>query len=222
MIERHKNLPYLEDDTVLWRYMDISKFAVLLKDCMLYLNRLDNFADKKEGYLPLLDEILFGYRNSDEYAIRDRKRYFMNCWMISECESSLMWATYGTKGAAIKTTARKLAESLEKDADHKCHLFPVKYIDDLTESTHEPGENKNHYRLIYTKRKFFEQEHEARIIYFDCDRKYENQMGINVPIDTEKLIDQIVFSPTIDSESKRIVEILLQECKLPKAIPSCI
>lgn len=55
----------------------------------------------------------------------------------------------------------------------------------------------NIYRLFFTKRTFFEQEREVRLLYSVCD--IENHIkGIPLYVNLKKLILSIVVSPTSD------------------------
>jgi hypothetical protein len=61
-----------DDDTILWRYMDLAKFISLLKDKTLYMTRADMFEDPFEGAVGLL-------RNQKEY---DDSFYRKN-WLLT-------------------------------------------------------------------------------------------------------------------------------------------
>ena len=56
MIKQHQSFEYIPDDTVLWQYMSLTKFLFLIKNRKLHLHRIDDFPDKDEGVLSVLDK----------------------------------------------------------------------------------------------------------------------------------------------------------------------
>lgn len=206
MIKEHKDLPSLDDNTVLWRYMPLEKFLYLIRERKLYFCRLDAFEDKHEGRLSLLDKKIFHYNEtSAAYWERETKRHFANCWIQSPHELNLMWNNYGKGGIAIQTTVKSLKQSLEHDKDHMVYLSYIKYIDDQTESSHEPSEVINIFRILYSKRKFFEQEREVRLLY-SPDAPKEDEKGYPLDVDLKKLIEKVVLSPSSDTYLETIVK----------------
>ena len=45
-----------EDDSVIWRFLDLAKFISLLKDSALFMTRADKFEDQFEGAVCLLKD----------------------------------------------------------------------------------------------------------------------------------------------------------------------
>jgi hypothetical protein len=139
MFREHELLDTPEDDTILWRYLDLSDFLNLLARQTLYFaNRREFIADPWEGAIPAttteaakrvdryLSELYTELRGTDvskrkgservqdiERSIRSRQAtYGVNCWHKNEVESVAMWTlyTHGKDGVAIQTTVRLLKE----------------------------------------------------------------------------------------------------------------
>jgi hypothetical protein len=109
----------------IWRYMDLPKFLWLLDKQSLFLSRLDRFDDKFEGSAPLSlikarqarqsRELVITLRADSPDVIKTHRRNTaVNCWHMSEGESSAMWKLYSINnfGVAIRSTIQGLAESL--------------------------------------------------------------------------------------------------------------
>jgi hypothetical protein len=121
---------------------------------------------------------------------------FVNCWHMNERESIYMWKFYGAhrESIGVQSTYRKLAYLLPHDA----FVGAVKYIDydtDYIDVTFA-------FNYIMHKRKSFEHERELRaVIWPPSVKKPFDSMdgqGLIVPIDPNKLIENIFVSP--DSE----------------------
>src|SRR4051812_13772384 len=65
----HDCFPTPEDDTPIWRYMDITKSLSLLKESVLYFSRLDTFDDPFEGSYP---KAYFGADDQTWKQLRER------------------------------------------------------------------------------------------------------------------------------------------------------
>lgn len=208
MIISHKDFKNLDDNVVLWKYMSLSKFLFLVKTQALYLCRVDCFEDTHEGSLSLLDKKMFHYTddaNAYEYWEREKTRHYACCWIKSDYELNLMWDSYGKDGVAIKTTVGRLKECMKHDQVHNLYLYDVRYIDDTLDSSHEPGDELNILRLLFTKRRFFEQEKEVRLLYSDYENDKKKAKGVTLNIDLSKLIDSIFISPTADKYLQTLV-----------------
>jgi hypothetical protein len=119
---------------------------------------------------------------------------FVNCWHEREHESGAMWGLYlkGADGIAIRTTAKRLSESI--------HVFPeildlgtVRYIDYDKERLDEG----NVFNLVLHKRHHFEHEKEVRVIHWlRQPAQPDGPVGILVRADLPLLIEKIVITPT--------------------------
>ena len=133
MIKQHLSFDKIPDETVLWQYMSLTKFLFLIKNKKLHLHRIDDFDDKDEGVLSVLDKkTLSFYRETkdwENYLRNDRKRTFISCWIKCPIEQSLMWYAYGRDGIAIRTTAGAIRCALNIDNEHVVYMIGVRYID---------------------------------------------------------------------------------------------
>lgn len=194
MYKEHRDFPEVPKQTIIWQYMPLSKFICLLRERMLYFNRVDNFKDKTECTLTAIDKKIFRYtKDADWYWERERKLHFISCWVESDYELALMWDTYGKDGVAIKTSVGDLINSLAVDTEHYQYMARVKYIDEQIGSSQEMGSPLNFLKIPLSKRKFYEQEKEIRLLYSSsevCDQK-----GICFPIDINCMINEVRVYP---------------------------
>jgi hypothetical protein len=139
MFREHESLDTPEDDTILWRYSDLSHFLNLLDRETLYFANRREFEDPWEGAIPAttteaanrvvrhlsafytevgrdFSQVKGSERVQNiERSIRSRQAtYGVNCWHKNKVESLAMWKlyTHGKDGVAIQTTVRRLKECL--------------------------------------------------------------------------------------------------------------
>jgi hypothetical protein len=191
MITAPEYFETFNDNTLLWRYMGLSKFLWLISKKALWFSVPSEFRDPWEGYLPKwfwnLDNIKNAIRQAaiesghhsteeeiDRWAhgdmymrnlfARTRDAYFISCWHESEYESAALWDIYSrnTNGVAIASSVGRLKCSL-KDSELPVKIRSVKYIDD-----DKPQINESHISdYVVWKRKCFEFEREIRAIIVD-------------------------------------------------------
>lgn len=121
----------LEDNEILWRYMDFAKFVLLLEKEAIWLARADTFGDKHEGRFPdeMRDYIEKAYKSfddDDKSPVKDvsdfqdylLKNTFISCWHHNLEENMVMWEIYGKdkNAVAIQTTVEDLLNSLDSSA----------------------------------------------------------------------------------------------------------
>jgi len=214
MIKQHPSFDKVPDDTVLWQYMPLSKFLVLIKNQKLHLHRINDFPDKNEGVLSVLDKksITF-YQDTDNwngYLEDDRNRVFISCWIQCPLEQSLMWYAYGKDGVAIRTSAGAIRRAMEIDKEHELHIIAVKYLDKEKQAAHNPGDRINWFNFYVTKRKFFEMEKEVRLVYYDNNKVHMSEKGFDVDIKTDELIEEILVSSSLP---QYVYDLICQEVK---------
>ncbi|MBE9469467.1 MAG: DUF2971 domain-containing protein [Bacteroidetes bacterium] len=217
----NKFLIPLEDNSVLWRYMNLDKFEYLINKKLLFFCRADLFDDKFEGSIPK-KEFEFRKRKSKSsqegftYMHKEyRRSSVVNCWYIGDSESNLMWASYSKgKGIAIKTKKEKLYESLKKSKEN---IWPskVRYIDYDKDSWfgNDYPYSLNFIAPLIHKKNEYKDENEFRLIIHkeeiihnpDYWEKQPNNKGILVNIDISKLIDKVILSPDINIDNKNKV-----------------
>ena len=117
-------------NTVIWRYIDLSKLLDLLITKELHFTRADKFKDPSDcsvaelfhHYLlkvnggtksPDFDKRMDQIRN-DEKSIK--KKIYLNCWHKNEGQSAALWKIYmkSDEGVALKSTVKNLRDSLSK------------------------------------------------------------------------------------------------------------
>ena len=194
MYKKHIDLEEVPRHTIIWQYMPLSKFICLLREEKLYFNRVDNFKDKRECTLTAIDKKIFRFTKDAEcYWERERKRHFINCWLESDYELALMWDTYGKDGVAIKTTVGNLIDSLAVDSEHHQYLSRVKYLDEKLDCSQDWGTPNNVLKIPLSKRKFYEQEREIRLLY--TREETDEQKGISFSVDLNCLISEVRVYP---------------------------
>src|SRR4051812_22430025 len=86
-------------DTIVWKYLDLSKFLDLLLGKQLFMSRSDKFEDQYEGTFsePTFEEIKkISGDNTDflDYYKHHRKNVVISSWHINEYESYAMWQIF--------------------------------------------------------------------------------------------------------------------------------
>ncbi len=221
-------------DTVVWRYLDFTKFIALLNSSELFFSRADYFNDPFEGSLtkPTVEKFnkLFNSLFSDAMrrdfasALESFKEIIgINCWHMNNYESDAMWQLYlkNNEGIAIRSTFSRLKESIQdtrydvsascvKYVDYDQHLFPIE--------TTETGLKFNFYNPYITKRRSFSHEKELRLItttkkeiytgriHKDINKGSELDGGLGVKVDLNILIESIYISPTSPNWFKELIE----------------
>ena len=173
-VERRNEFESLPLDTVLWRYMDFTKFISMLVTNRLWLARADCLGDAFEGWMPapraedydglLAEQLLEQDRKLFKNLPELRKSFYANCWHANKGESDAMWKLYvkGGEGIAIRTTVRDLKAALN-DAAETLHLADVLYRDHKA----KPRIGSTMPLACMTKRECFQHEREVRLFYID-------------------------------------------------------
>src|SRR6476469_7020271 len=119
----NKNIKLPEDpETVVWKYLDLSKFLELLLSKKLFMSRSDKFEDQYEGTFsePTFEEMKkLSEDNTDflDYYKTHRENVVVSSWHINEYESYAMWQifTKTNEGLAIRSTVGRLQQALEPE-----------------------------------------------------------------------------------------------------------
>ena len=221
MIKQHPQWETIPDETILWQYMSLTKFLFLIKNKKLHLHRIDDFMDKEEGVLSVMDKKSLPFYDDTkgwkDYLEDDRKKTFISCWIKNPIEQSLMWYAYGKNGVAIRTTAGAIKRAMEVDKEHQVYMMDVKYIDKENEAAHIPGSRINWYHFYTTKRKFFDMENEVRLIFHDDDRKHKEK-GIDMDVLIEELIEEIKISSSLPDYVYKLICLEVKDAGL-KILP---
>ena len=203
-----------DPNTVVWKYLDLSKFLDLLMSEKLFMSRSDKFEDQYEGTFsePTFEEIKkLSIDNPDflNYYKTHREKVAISSWHINEYESFAMWQifTQNSEGLAIQSTIGRLQESLVPEINFKQYIGEVNYIDYKKE--HIPFDDM--FFPFLFKRKSFQYEGEVRIItdIGKSDIKINERLKINVNIN--QLIEKIYIHPKSENWYKNLVIQLVKQ-----------
>lgn len=191
----------INENTYLWRYMDIHKFLSFIFNKSLYFTRLDKFEDKKEGITinhlfyqnlkkqidnhPMFDSIrtymsietLGGEMNKiDDELQRIQIHNFANCWVIGEnsSESVAMWNLYSNPDSlAIKIKYSDFKKLLTKQGLQSFDTSREVICSPINYIDFQKPDFKNITDIdsVFTKDISFEHENEFRIIVKEKERE---------------------------------------------------
>lgn len=209
MYLNNPNIKLPEDpDTIVWKYLDLSKFLDLLLSKKLFMSRSDKFEDQYEGTFsePTYEEIKKLAINNPEflnYYKTHREKVAISSWHINEYESFAMWQifTQNSEGLAIQSTIGRLQKALKPEKNLKQYIGQVNYIDYKKE--YIPFDDM--FFPFLFKRKSFQYEREVRIISDTSDTKININDGIKINVDINQLIDKIYIHPKSENWYKNLV-----------------
>jgi hypothetical protein len=175
----------LENQTALWRYMDVARFLALIDRGELYFPRLHELQndDAWEGAVSLLDPALEHDRDYMHNAATDTNSTLpmVTCWHENETESVAMWKLYvsGREGVAIKTTVGSVIQLLSVGRQLKLGRLVYRDIDDFEQQpeifTFENGNCRGDADVhplerttIFRKNKDYAHEQEVRAVIYDA------------------------------------------------------
>jgi len=203
------NIKLPEDpDTIVWKYLDLSKFLDLLLSKKLFMSRSDKFEDQYEGTFsePTFEEIKKLAINNPEflnYYKTHREKVAISSWHINEYESFAMWQifTQNSEGLAIQSTIGRLQKALKPETNLKQYIGQVNYIDYKKE--YIPFDDL--FFPFLFKRKSFQYEREVRIISDTSDTAITINDGLKINVDISQLIDKIYIHPKSENWYKNLV-----------------
>ncbi|HLP65375.1 hypothetical protein [Flavobacterium sp.] len=209
MYVKNQNSTLPEDpNTIIWKYLDLSKFLDLLLSRKLFLSRSDKFEDQYEGTFsePTFEEIKRLSENNPEflsYYKSHREKVVVSSWHINEYESFAMWQifTQNSEGLAIQSTIGRLQKALEVEQDTQQYIGEVNYIDYKKE--YIPFED-TFFPFLF-KRKSFQYEREVRVLSDLSDQQIKINDGIKIDIDINQLIEKIYIHPKSENWYKKLV-----------------
>ena len=124
------------DNLVVWKYLDLSKFLDMLLSQKLFMSRSDKFEDQYEGTFsePTFEEIKKIAANNPkflDYYKSHREKVVVSSWHANEYESFAMWQifTKNNEGLAIQSTIGRLKKALEVEKHIEQYIGEVNYID---------------------------------------------------------------------------------------------
>jgi hypothetical protein len=197
-----------DPNTIVWKYLDLSKFLDLLLSQKLFMSRSDKFEDQYEGTFsePTFEEIKKLSENNPEfldYYKSKREKVVVSSWHINEYESFAMWQifTQNSEGLAIQSTVDRLQKSLLNETNFKQYIGEVNYIDYKKE--HIPFDD-SFFPFLF-KRKSFQYEREVRIISDLSEKNITINDGIKIDVDINQLIEKIYIHPKSENWYKKLV-----------------
>lgn len=214
MHQNNPNITVPVHDTVVWKYLDLSKFLDLLMSKKLFMSRSDKFEDQYEGTFsePTFEEIRKISENNPEFLDiykSQRKNVVISSWHINEYESFAMWQifTQNSEGLAIQSTIGRIQDSLNAEKQFEQHIGEVNYIDYKKE--YIPFDD-DFFPFLF-KRKSFQYEREVRIISNLTPYNLNINEGVKIDVDINTLIEKIYIHPKSENWYKNLVIQLVQQ-----------
>ena len=203
------NIKLPEDpETIVWKYLDLSKFLDLLLSKKLFMSRSDKFEDQYEGTFsePTFEEIRkLSIDNPDflNYYKTHREKVAISSWHINEYESFAMWQifTQNSEGLAIQSTIGRLQKALQPEEHFQQYIGEVNYIDYKKE--YIPFDDL-FFPFLY-KRKSFQYEREVRILSDVTQNNLKLNDGLKINVDVNLLIEKIYIHPKSENWYKNLV-----------------
>lgn len=207
------NLPE-DPDTIIWKYLDLSKFLDLLLSKKLFMSRSDKFEDQYEGTFsePTFEEIRKLSKDKPDflqYYKTHREKVAISSWHINEYESFAMWQifTQNSEGLAIQSTIGRLQKAVEPEQNFKQYIGEVNYIDYKKE--YIPFDDM--FFPFLFKRKSFQYEREVRIITDVADTTLTLNDGLKINVAIDQLIERIYIHPKSENWYKNLVIELVEK-----------
>lgn len=214
MHQDNPNITVPAHDTVVWKYLDLSKFLDLLMSKKLFMSRSDKFEDQYEGTFsePTFEEIRKISENNPEFLDiykSQRKNVVISSWHINEYESFAMWQifTQNSEGLAIQSTIGRIQDSLNAEKQFEQHIGEVNYIDYKKE--YIPFDD-DFFPFLF-KRKSFQYEREVRIISNLTPYNLNINEGVKIDVDINTLIEKIYIHPKSENWYKNLVIQLMEQ-----------
>lgn len=224
----------INDDTVIWKYLDISKFISLISKKSLWLARVDTFKDEHEGVFPIemkqtLNKIYEEFekngktkdgpiKNTSDFQQYLIKNAYINCWHLNLDENMVMWEIYGKteNSIAIRTTVKDLKDSLSKKDlkkfKHNIAFEPVIY----EKPDNVPG-RLTYQSPFFIKRPHFHFEKEVRLFLSTYSTKrptIDTLVGHEISINLKTIIKDIYIHPDATDWFFEAVQALVDKFEL--------
>ena len=175
----------VDEKSVLWRYLDFSKYVSLLENENLYFcpayylrqadyyemripkpykiehkENIDAFLQSKEYDKRTIDLLNKQLESEEDSGLHF---YSINCWQLSEIESNAMWKVYlsSSEGVAIKSSVKRLSNSL-LSGDLPYFAGQVQYIN-YDKEKFINSDVSTGFEIPFHKSSFFKYEEEYRI-----------------------------------------------------------
>jgi len=207
MFQENNKLHIPSDDTLVWKYLDLSKFLDLLLSEKMFMSRSDKFEDQYEGTFsePTYEEIKKLLKDNPEYLNAykaKRKNIVISSWHTNYYESYAMWQVFtkNNEGLALQSTIGRLKECLIEERTPQ-HIGEVNYIDYKKE--HIPFDD-DFFPFLF-KRKSFQYENELRILTDVGPLDMNVNEGVKIQVDVHKMIEKLYIHPKSENWYKKLV-----------------
>ncbi len=229
--EEHECFQTIPDESIIWRYMDFTKFVSLLETQKLFFAPPTSFNDPFECSvtLPTLAlrtfalkdfcendlELKTAQQGMSEAGKNASKLLGINCWHINAVESAAMWKLYlsSNEGIAIQTTFGRLKKAFELEKA-PVYIGKVKYINYEQDIIPE----RNIFFRALAKRQSFEHEVELRAIVFLSRVPEATTSGAYINVDINTLIEKVYVEPTAPEWFRELIEKVLNRYSINKEL----
>lgn len=148
------------------------------------------------------------------------KNVYCQCWSMLG-ESDAMWRIYShsNENVMIKSTPRKLLESLKKNnifKDIKCFIGKVDYIDESEYQEYfdqfeiDDTDGSGIAKAMLCKRKAFKHEEEIRLIYSDNNEEIESEL-YSYEVNITDIIDELIMDPRMNESLLECYKTIIYE-----------
>lgn len=203
-VNSHPSFITPDENTIIWHYMDFTKFVSLLEKQALFFSTIGILRgnDEHEGtYTPATVEVSkekpFSIHDIGSDLLRSFGRMLAaNCWHMNEIESVAMWKVYlrNNPGVAIQSTVKSLSSNLDRSKTQRdIHIGKIHYLSEA-DVVPEP-EGFNGMNAVLWKWQSYQYENEVRAVVLSPVEEYYKYNGVYIPIDLDSLIHKIVISP---------------------------
>ena len=136
-------LDQYDDNQIIWRYMDFTKFLSMLQYQALFfctcakMQEMDPFEGRyprknienlelETDFLRLPNRYVF---KANDYKDNFLQNVGINCWHANDTENAAMWRMYlsSQEGIAIKSSIRRLKESFDDNQEDVIYIGDIKY-----------------------------------------------------------------------------------------------
>lgn len=211
--DEHIKIPQ-DPDTIVWKYLDLSKFLDLLLTRQIFMSRSDKFEDQHEGTFsePTFKEIKKLSEDNPNFLKfykKHREKVVISSWHLNEYESFAMWQIFTQKheGLAIQSTIGRLQLALAPETEFNQYIGEVNYIDYKKE--YIPFDNA--FFPFLFKRQSFQYEREVRIITDASSKNITIDNGLKIDVDLNALVEKIYIHPKSENWYRNLVIELVKQ-----------
>lgn len=214
------NITESEIDKPIYRIISLERLLELFMNKKNTLVKPKMWEDVFENFI-LKSSIRLRSGEIAEYNFHERM--YGQCWTLQKA-SDAMWRIYSSdkKGLRVRTTIRKLADSLENAQtslpDVRCRIGKVEYLSDkrLMEVANSTFDDSGIgvdelFRSLLLKRRAFVHESEVRALYDELDDSFFSNDLYRYEIDPHYLIDQIMVDPRSSYEEFLGIKKIIRE-----------